>query len=187
MKILNYVKGKLFPVKKSPKKIAIIMRAIPGSGKSTMAKMIRDAVIGVGLKSSIHSSDENFMINGKYCFDQSKLGYYHKLNLYNFTQALASDDVVISDNTNIKRRDYMLYVNAAKSAGFKVIAVSFAPGAATMHHSRNVHSVPLDVIERMKAAFTPTTDQVDEQYTMLCDDGAIDSEYVKCIIKAIIS
>ena len=169
-------------------KIAVIMRAIPGSGKSTFAKKIKSSAEVSELTCSIHSSDEKFMIDGEYKFDPSLLGAHHLANHREFCKSMSDGiNVVIGDNTNIKRKDYMTYVNSAKAAGYRVVSVSFVPGDVQMHFERNVHSVPMDVIQRMKDSFNPVTDEVDDRYIMECHDGAVDSEYAKCIIKAILS
>ena len=160
------------------KKIAIIMRAIPGSGKSTFASMLKNKAIELGLSCSIHSSDEKFMQDGKYNFSFALLGRNHRLTHDEFCQAMQNQiDVVISDNTNIKHKDYIRYVNSAKEANYKVIAVSFVPMESVMHFNRNVHSVPIEAIDDMKKAFNINTESVDQQYFMECSDGFIHSEF----------
>lgn len=176
--------------KKPTLKLAIIMRAIPGSGKSTFAHKIQAAAFTEGMTCTIHSSDEKFMVDGEYKFDTALLGKYHHQNQNDFKLAVEkATNVVIADNTNIKRKDYMEYVTRAKDAGYKVVAITFVPGDAQMHFTRNVHSVPLEVVERMKASLeaTLTTTDFDEAYTMECHDGILDSEYAKCIIKAVLA
>lgn len=179
----------IFKKENEPKlKIAVIMRAIPGSGKSTFAKKIKTSTEASGLTCSIHSSDEKFMVNGEYKFDQSLLGAHHLANHREFCKAMSDGiNVVIGDNTNIKRKDYMTYVESAKAAGYRVVSISFVPGDVQMHFQRNVHSVPMDVIQRMKDSFNPVTDSVDDRYTMESHDGMLDSEYAKCVIQAILS
>ncbi len=176
--------------KKPSIKLAIIMIAIPGSGKSTFAQHIQAVAHSQGMTCTIHSSDEKFMVDGEYKFDQSLLGKYHHQNQDDFKQAAeAGTNVVIADNTNIKRKDYMEYVKLAKDSGYKVVAITFVPSDAEMHFRRNVHSVPLDVVERMKASLEATLDAADfdERYTMECHDGILESEYAKCIIKAVLA
>ena len=176
--------------KKPTLKLAIVMRAIPGSGKSTFAHQIQAAAHAQGMTCTIHSSDEKFMVDGEYKFDQSLLGKYHHQNQDDFKRAAeAGTNVVIADNTNIKRRDYMEYVLRAKDAGYKVVSITFVPGDAEMHFQRNVHSVPLEVVEKMKASLEATIENTDfdERYTMECHTGMLESEYAKCIIKAVLA
>lgn len=178
----------LFKKEDNNLKIAVIMRAIPGSGKSTFAKKIKTSAEANGITCSIHSSDEKFMIDGEYKFDPKLLGAHHLANHREFCKSMADGtNVVIGDNTNIKRKDYMTYVESAKAAGYRVVSVTFVPGEVDMHFHRNVHAVPMEVIQRMKDSFNTVTDGVDDRYTMECHDGILESEYAKCIIQAILS
>ena len=59
-------------------KTVIINRAVPGSGKTTIARCITQALRSVGLQVINHSTDEFFMHDGRYCFDISKLHKYHQ-------------------------------------------------------------------------------------------------------------
>lgn len=63
-------------------RIAYIMRGIPGSGKSTIAKII------AGDTGKIHSTDD-FFYNpyGEYCFDPKLLKEYHEKNFRNSAKA----------------------------------------------------------------------------------------------------
>ena len=169
------------------KQLAIILRAIPGSGKSTFAAKLKESAEAVGLSCTVHSSDEKFMIDGKYCFDFAKLGQYHRQNLYDFTVSMSNHiNIVICDNTNVKVSDYRPYVDIAKEAGYSTATVSFIPETAELHFSRNVHDVPLDVIQAKIDAFQVQVDGVDEQYTIPTTDGAIDSEYCAMLIAGIL-
>ena len=62
-------------------KTVIINRAVPGSGKTTIARCITNALQDAGLQVANHSTDEFFMHDGRYCFDISKLHDYHQENL----------------------------------------------------------------------------------------------------------
>lgn len=50
------------------------MRGLPGSGKSTKAKKI------AGNEGVIYSTDDFFMINGKYTYDPKLIGENHEKN-----------------------------------------------------------------------------------------------------------
>ena len=170
------------------KNIAVILRAVPGSGKSTFARKLKQHAESIGLTCSIHSSDDKFMIDGEYKFDFAKLGYNHKLNHAEFCESMNSGtNVIIGDNTNIRARDYNEYVNAAKDAGYKAIVVSFIPGSPELHFTRGVHNVPLETITDMIDRFVVSVESADEQYTMPVSDGAIDSEYATSLILGILT
>jgi predicted kinase len=130
-----------------------IMQGIPGSGKSTVAQMIRSAY-PMTASCIIRSTDDLFMVDGVYKFDQSKLGGYHQKN-----QWLVEEDCknkipcVIVDNTNIKPRDSKHYIAIAKKYGYSVTVVRVDAGLneakkrnATRPEDRKI---PEHVIERM--------------------------------------
>lgn len=132
-------------------KIAIINRAVVGSGKSTMAKAIATILKENGLSVAIHSTDELFMIDGKYCYDFSKIASNHAQNLQNFTDSVKNCvSCVICDNTNIKLTDVNNYFNVASEYGYHVIVLNFVPSSIEEHNSRNVHNVPIEVIGNMR-------------------------------------
>jgi adenylate kinase family enzyme len=58
-------------LEKTVKKELVLMRGLPGSGKSTKARKIAGEV-GV-----IYSTDDFFMIDGKYIYNPKLIGDYH--------------------------------------------------------------------------------------------------------------
>jgi len=73
------------------KKIAIINRGVPGSGKSTFIKALRKVAEAEGLTISVHSTDDKFMVDGEYKWDMYLTRQYHRENLNDFTDSLESD------------------------------------------------------------------------------------------------
>jgi adenylate kinase family enzyme len=55
-------------------KTLILMRGLPGSGKSTKAKIL------AGEKGLVFSTDDFFMVGDKYVFDPQMIGEYHERN-----------------------------------------------------------------------------------------------------------
>lgn len=126
------------------RKVVFIMRGVPGSGKSTIAKEIAhpDGVI--------HSTDSYFKENGEYKFDPSKLGENHEKNFQSFQKSLREDKpIVVIDNTNIKRSHFEKYIDAAKEKGYLVHEVAVPPPDPEEAAKRNLHDVSQDVIKRM--------------------------------------
>jgi predicted kinase len=142
----------------------ILMQGVPGSGKSTLAKKIRDAYDGDG-KAIIFSTDDYFYLASKgkeYQFDFRKLGEAHSWNHGRCDAAMSLEvDLVIIDNTNIKRRDVMGYVEMARKYGYTIEVVrsktdwAYSPEEC---FKKNSHGVPLDVIERMLRQMEPIGD-----------------------------
>lgn len=146
--------------------VAVIMRGIPGSGKSSFNRALKELCEQNGLRLSIHSTDEYFMVDDVYQFDQRKLDCYHTLNKDAFDASLNKCvHVVTVDNTNLRKREYGEYIRSAREKGAYVLAVVFYPDLVENHFKRQTHGVPLDVLESMIEKFTSNkvTQDVDEE------------------------
>ena len=157
-------------------KVAIINRAVVGSGKSTMAKAIVDAV-GVG---TIHSTDDYFMVKGEYKFNPAKLGEYHGKNWTAFANDCEEGiDVVICDNTNIIPEHCTAYVDVAKKNGYRVIQLFFEPSTLENHLARNAHGVPKEGIERMIKGLQSNRGSIGEDYAWVIQPDQFKEELVR--------
>uniref|UniRef100_A0A914WY62 Uncharacterized protein n=1 Tax=Plectus sambesii TaxID=2011161 RepID=A0A914WY62_9BILA len=80
-------------------KVLILMRGLPGSGKSYLARNLEKR----GLNGRVFSTDDFFCSpNGSYVFDQNKLSDYHAQNVGRVRDAIGEDRTpVIVDNTNV--------------------------------------------------------------------------------------
>ena len=143
-----------------PDQMLIIMRGIPGSGKSTKAKEL----VGEGI---IHSTDDVIESWGDYktFFEkmvESKnfgaLGAAHGANFKNAVKSMKEGlSPVIIDNTNIKKNEAKPFVKAALELGFSDANIRFVDIGtggllAEQLAKRNTHGVPLDKIETMIAS-----------------------------------
>jgi predicted kinase len=143
-----------------PTQVLIIMRGIPGSGKSTEAKRI----VGNG---SIHSTDDVIEAKGDYreffakmveANDFIELSRAHSTNVKNAINSMKSGtSPVIIDNTNIKLNDAKQYVVAALNLGFDDANIQIADvGTGGLNAEqlalRNTHEVPLSTITKMIAS-----------------------------------
>lgn len=126
-------------------KLMIIMRGIPGSGKSTIAKLIQQ-----GLPNSIVlSTDDLFMTpEGVYNFDPKKLGINHKQNQSKAMKACEEGKNVIIDNTNTKQSEVNEYVKIAQQYGYKISVVSVLE-QQPIAFKRNSHGVPEETHKRL--------------------------------------
>lgn len=141
-------------------KICYILRGLSGTGKSTLAKILKEGITSNGV-ASIFSTDDLFMVEGEYQFDPSKLGEYHSENLRlatDFMQRFAvwkthTPAYCIIDNTNTQHWEYAKYKEAAEENGFFVQVVSLSWDAKDIpkYAKRNTHGVPEEAIERMAA------------------------------------
>lgn len=143
-------------------RLAIIMRGLPGSGKSHwVEEYIAALPVDVGFRlrrQGIFSTDYFFYQGDEYRFDAKKLSEYHQRNLTAFIQALALEEpIVICDNTNLCHWEYMAYEAAAKALGYPVRIVLVGdplnPNHQKLCAERNRHQVPLSQIQRMARLF----------------------------------
>lgn len=132
------------------------MQGVPGSGKSTVAKMLEKSIIGAGDAHtvSIRSTDDLFMVDGVYKFDQTKLGGYHSKNVW-LTERDCQDgvDVIIVDNTNVKPRDAKAYIDLARKYNYTVTVIRVDAGLNEAKRRNSMRTedrkIPEHVIERM--------------------------------------
>lgn len=153
-------------------KTLVIMRGLPGSGKSTQARIRAATFVEVGGQSVVICSTDNFFINndGKYVFDAKMLGKYHGMNQHKVNQyMLMGIELVIVDNTNTTHKEMEPYKQSARDYLYKVVEVLvgkedlFPELEHTSPHahadyidmcaSRNTHGVPKEAIERMARRF----------------------------------
>jgi len=137
------------------KKTVIINRGVPASGKSSFAKEIVSTFKSKGLRATTHSTDDFFMVDGGYRFDESKLREYHLKNQDAFFEALKSGvDLVICDNTNIEPWEAKVYYNMAREFHYKVILMNFKPRDVEAHfqdqnNEAYKHNIPKEILEAM--------------------------------------
>jgi len=133
-------------------KIAVIMRGVPGSGKSMVTVILKKLYNTKPFSSNIaiHSTDNFFMINGHYAWNRKELFKAHEWNKAEFDKSVkAGVPCVICDNTNLTLKEYSPYVAMAKVEGYTLVAIVFEPRAIETHCSRNVHNIPKEHIEYM--------------------------------------
>ena len=142
-----------------------IMQGVPGSGKTTIAQMLRSyhesvpAYEGFGMMCSVivlSTDDYRYGDCGHYIFDPAKNATFHA-----HTQRDAADAMrrgvhyVIIDNTNILREHAYPYVALARMYNYEIDVIRVDPGLAEAkkrNGNRPIErSVPNEVIERMYA------------------------------------
>lgn len=158
----NMVKNALGVSVTKPNQELIVMRGIPGAGKSTKAKSLVD-------KGVIHSTDDIIDASEDYreffakmiaTGDFTPLSQMHSKNLKNAIESMkAGVSPVIIDNTNIKQNESKAYVKAALELGYadeniKFVDIGTAGLEAQALAKRNQHGVPLEKIEAMIASHT---------------------------------
>lgn len=133
----------------------VLMRGVPGSGKSYKAKEI---VAQHGQSEDcIASADDFFMVDGEYKFDPDRLGSAHWSCKNKVRELMEADaPLVVVDNTNTKRKEMKAYAHMAKEFGYEVeFAMPETSWAwnADECFKRNTHKVPMEVIRNMLKRF----------------------------------
>jgi predicted kinase len=118
----------------------ILVRGLPGSGKSTFAHLISDTVF---------EADEYFMRDGNYNFDKEQLpNAHHWCKAQVIAAMIEQKPLIVVSNTMCRKWEMIAYVQLAKAYDYTVTEVTM-----TQPLRPNVHGVPEEVIERMKATW----------------------------------
>ena len=125
----------------------IIIRGLPGSGKSTVAKKIVKTVQGLGEKSLHIEADMYFGDEENYAFDPKRLPDAHKWCQETVQGFLDMGYVVVVSNTFTKKWEIDPYLKMLPAHDILVLV-------ATGKY-KNVHNVPDEVIEKMQARWEP--------------------------------
>lgn len=144
-------------------KTMLIMRGIPGQGKSFLAQQI-ESYNPSWVKTEIFSTDNFWKLSdGTYRFDMKRLGIAHEWNQQQVKNAYARHayavpECVIIDNTNLTFSEVKPYLDIAKNE--KVAVFEVVPNTPWMYNvdelvKRNQHNVPRETIERMLKKFEP--------------------------------
>jgi predicted kinase len=131
-------------------KVLVLVRGIPGSGKSTFANLVWNNY-------AICEADKFFYDKeGNYNFDASKLKQAHEW-CQNEVEIKMQDnqnnpqyypEIVVS-NTFTQEWEMQAYFDLAKKYDYKIFSVI----VENRHGSTNVHNVPDDTLKKMRDRF----------------------------------
>jgi len=121
----------------------VLLRGLPGSGKSTAAKLFN--------KAPHFEADMYFMdADGNYQFDFAKIKDAHNWCRHSVMDAMKADyPIVVVSNTFTQEWEMEAYYLLAEELGYMVVSMI----VENRHGGKNIHGVPEDKLEIMKNRF----------------------------------
>ena len=136
-------------------KILILLRGLPGAGKSTVAKELVKLSY-VPYEECYYYAEafetDNYFINdkGEYKFDASKIKEAHEWNKQQVENSMKSgQEYVIVSNTFTTEKELEPYLLLAKQYDYNVVSLV----VENRHGNKNVHGVPDETLTKMKNRF----------------------------------
>ncbi|XP_012280669.1 uncharacterized protein LOC105699863 [Orussus abietinus] len=144
-------------------KILILLRGLPGSGKSYLANNIVSSTIADDPALYIFSSDDYFITrNGEYCYDSLRLHEAHINNQNKVRNAMKKGrSPVIVDNTNTQSWEMHPYAEMAVKYGYIVeVLEPNTPWSQNLNElaKKNFHCVPKSKIKQMQERYERNID-----------------------------
>jgi predicted kinase len=119
----------------------ILLRGLPGSGKSTFAKIIGG---------EHYEADMFFMRDGEYKFDPEKIKMAHEWCRTQVMQSMVIDlSIIVVSNTFTMEWEMDAYYELAKQYGYRVHSII----VENRHGGVNEHGVPKDKLAQMQHRF----------------------------------
>ncbi|PIA27962.1 hypothetical protein AQUCO_07400066v1 [Aquilegia coerulea] len=161
-----------------PEYIVVILRGLPGSGKSYLAKMLRDLEVENGANAPrIHSMDDYFMTEVEkveesevskssgsskskkrvtkkvieYCYEPEMEEAYRSSMLKAFKKTLEDGifTFIIVDDRNLRVADFAQFWASAKRSGYEVYLLEAMYKDPVGCAARNIHGFTSDDIQKM--------------------------------------
>ena len=121
----------------------MLIRGLPGSGKSTVAKLFDKA---------LHFEADMYFLDsdGNYQFDASKIKNAHNWCRDSVMDAMKEGHpIVVVSNTFTQEWEMEVYYLLAEELGYRVISMI----VENRHAGKNIHGCPDDKIEQMRNRF----------------------------------
>lgn len=128
----------------------VLIRGLPGSGKSTMAKALARAGFEHFEADTYHMNNE-----GDYCFDRANAKAAHEWCQQETRKALERGKQVVVSNTFVQLWEMAPYFDMAKALGIEPNVLE-AKG-----NWQNVHAVPAEVMANMRERWETISNKSD--------------------------
>lgn len=134
-------------------KVLIIIRGLPGSGKSFLAEAIRDSnrhYNGIWPTTICEADDFFNLRTGKYEYVAALVSKAHQWCFNKCKEHIElGDECVIVSNTATRQWEYKKYIDLAREYGYKVQVID-------VHGEfENVHGVPEEHLTKMEERWEP--------------------------------
>lgn len=123
-----------------------LIRGIPGAGKTTFAKALREQ----GLVDYVFEADHYFYDGTSYRFKAENLGRAHEVCQFNTRSALERGRNVAVSNTSVSEWEVGIYETMAIEFGAKFVSIIIE----NRHGKLSLHDVPDTKVEQMKKKFS---------------------------------
>jgi tRNA uridine 5-carbamoylmethylation protein Kti12 len=121
----------------------IIIRGLPGSGKTTFAKKLANTLNASHFEADMYFTDDK----GNYNFDSAKIKDAHEWCFKSVQDALESNKVVIVSNTFTQKWEYAKYLTYCAAFNHEYHIVTM------LNFFDNIHNVPQKTYDSMKKRF----------------------------------
>jgi len=129
----------------------ILVRGVPGSGKTTLANECAATYRSAGISSVVVSADD-WMVDedGKYAYDHMRLPHCHTMCQREVCRQMTEGTrVIFVANTFVRKWEAEVYLQLARLWGYTVTVYRMTG------EYENVHGVPADKVAIMKANMEP--------------------------------
>lgn len=132
-------------------KVLILLRGVPGAGKSTLANYIWNGSLTFEADKFFDTPD------GGYKFDATKLKEAHEWCRLGVETAMEENiqtngayyQQIVVSNTFTREWEMQAYIDLANEFGYKIVSLI----VENRHGGENVHGVPADKVQEMRDRF----------------------------------